>query len=221
MPCSCGRATLTFSTRRRPRRDRGTGHGGMEILRQCHERLDAIFVPVGGGGLIGGIAPYASSGCGRRPVVGVEPDDADAMERRSAGRAVSRSRTSACSPTASRCVRSARRRSGWRAATSTRWCWSTPTRSAPRSRTSSRTRAPSSSPPARSPSPARSAGSSGRRHGRTLVAIERRERELRPASASSPSAPSSASGARRCSRRRFRSGPAASASSAAASASGT
>ena len=45
------------------------------------------------------------------------------------------------------------------AATSTRWCWSTPTRSAPRSRTSSRTPARSPSRPARSPSRASSATS--------------------------------------------------------------
>ena len=36
----------------------GQGTIGMEILRQHAGRIDAIFVPVGGGGLIAGIASY-------------------------------------------------------------------------------------------------------------------------------------------------------------------
>ena len=36
----------------------GQGTIGMEILRQCSRPIDAIFVPVGGGGLIAGIAAY-------------------------------------------------------------------------------------------------------------------------------------------------------------------
>jgi threonine dehydratase len=36
----------------------GQGTIGMEILRQCTRKIDAIFVPVGGGGLIAGIAAY-------------------------------------------------------------------------------------------------------------------------------------------------------------------
>ena len=36
----------------------GQGTIGMEILRQCPGELDAIFVAIGGGGLIGGIAAY-------------------------------------------------------------------------------------------------------------------------------------------------------------------
>lgn len=36
----------------------GQGTVGMEILRQIQEPLHAIFVPVGGGGLIAGIAAY-------------------------------------------------------------------------------------------------------------------------------------------------------------------
>jgi threonine dehydratase len=53
----------------------------MEILRQCQGPLDAIFVPIGGGGLIAGIAAYAKR---LRPdirIIGVEPIDADAMRR--------------------------------------------------------------------------------------------------------------------------------------------
>jgi threonine dehydratase len=59
----------------------GQGTIGMEILRQCREPLAAMFVPVGGGGLIGGIAAYVKR---LRPdirVIGVEPEDANAMER--------------------------------------------------------------------------------------------------------------------------------------------
>src|SRR5262245_41674336 len=36
----------------------GQGTIGMELLRQCQGTIDAIFVPVGGGGLIAGIAAY-------------------------------------------------------------------------------------------------------------------------------------------------------------------
>lgn len=36
----------------------GQGTVGMEIMRQAHGPIDAIFVPVGGGGLIAGIAAY-------------------------------------------------------------------------------------------------------------------------------------------------------------------
>jgi len=68
----------------------GQGTIGAELLRQRQGRLDAIFVPVGGGGLIGGIAAYVKR---LRPdirIIGVEADDADAMERSlRAGRRVS------------------------------------------------------------------------------------------------------------------------------------
>ncbi len=59
----------------------GQGTVGMEILRQCREPIDAIFVAVGGGGLIAGIAAYVKR---LRPdirVIGVEPVDSDAMTR--------------------------------------------------------------------------------------------------------------------------------------------
>lgn len=58
----------------------GQGTIGMEILRQCAgEKLDAIFVPVGGGGLIAGIAAYVKYLFPKIRIIGVEPDDADAM----------------------------------------------------------------------------------------------------------------------------------------------
>jgi threonine dehydratase len=59
----------------------GQGTIGMEVLRQCPGPIHAVFVPVGGGGLIGGIAAYVKR---LRPdirVIGVEPEDANAMER--------------------------------------------------------------------------------------------------------------------------------------------
>ena len=59
----------------------GQGTIGMEILRQHAGRLDAIFVPVGGGGLISGIAAYVKRVRPSIRVVGVEPVDADAMTR--------------------------------------------------------------------------------------------------------------------------------------------
>jgi threonine dehydratase len=62
----------------------------MEVLRQCPGPLHAVFVPVGGGGLIAGIGAYVKR---LRPdvrIVGVEPEDANAMERSlRAGRRVS------------------------------------------------------------------------------------------------------------------------------------
>jgi threonine dehydratase len=59
----------------------GQGTIGAEILRHRQDRLSAVFVPVGGGGLIAGIAGYIKA---LRPdvrIVGVEPFEADAMYR--------------------------------------------------------------------------------------------------------------------------------------------
>jgi threonine dehydratase len=57
----------------------GQGTIGMEILRQTGGELDAIFVPVGGGGLIAGIAAYVKPLYPRVKIIGVEPEDAAAM----------------------------------------------------------------------------------------------------------------------------------------------
>jgi threonine dehydratase len=58
----------------------GQGTIAMEILRQRHgDNIDAIFVPVGGGGLISGIAAYVKSLYPRIKVIGVEPEDAAGM----------------------------------------------------------------------------------------------------------------------------------------------
>jgi threonine dehydratase len=67
----------------------GQGTVGMEILRQSRAELDAIFVPVGGGGLIGGIGAYVKALYPRIKIIGVQPEDAAAMhESRLAGRRV-------------------------------------------------------------------------------------------------------------------------------------
>jgi threonine dehydratase len=57
----------------------GQGTIGMEILRQRAGDIDAIFVPVGGGGLIAGIGAYVKSLYPRIKIIGVEPEDAAAM----------------------------------------------------------------------------------------------------------------------------------------------
>ena len=58
----------------------GQGTIGLELLEDLEE-LDTVVVPIGGGGLIGGIAMYLKS---RRPsirVIGVEPAGANSMRR--------------------------------------------------------------------------------------------------------------------------------------------
>ena len=59
----------------------GQGTVGMEILRQHTGPLDAIFVAIGGGGLIAGIAAYVKRLRPEVKIIGVEPQDADAMDR--------------------------------------------------------------------------------------------------------------------------------------------
>ncbi|MEM9006209.1 MAG: threonine ammonia-lyase, biosynthetic [Cyanobacteria bacterium P01_F01_bin.86] len=57
----------------------GQGTIGMEILRQHQKPIHAIFVAIGGGGLISGIAAYVKRLRPEIRVIGVEPVDADAM----------------------------------------------------------------------------------------------------------------------------------------------
>ncbi|MEO0349325.1 MAG: threonine ammonia-lyase, biosynthetic [Cyanobacteria bacterium P01_A01_bin.15] len=57
----------------------GQGTIGMEILRQYQQPLHAIFVAIGGGGLISGIAAYVKRLRPEIKIIGVEPYDADAM----------------------------------------------------------------------------------------------------------------------------------------------
>lgn len=58
----------------------GQGTVAMEILRQQPGQLDAIFVPVGGGGLIAGIAAYVKYLRPEVKIIGVEPDDAACLQ---------------------------------------------------------------------------------------------------------------------------------------------
>jgi threonine dehydratase len=59
----------------------GQGTIGMEILRQCQQPIHAIFVAIGGGGLISGIAAYIKRLRPEIKIIGVEPVDADAMSQ--------------------------------------------------------------------------------------------------------------------------------------------
>ena len=58
----------------------GQGTIAMELLRQRPEGIHAIFVPVGGGGLIAGIAVYVKSLYPDIRIIGVEPEDAASMQ---------------------------------------------------------------------------------------------------------------------------------------------
>jgi threonine dehydratase len=57
----------------------GQGTIAAEILRQCAAAIDAIFVPVGGGGLIAGIAAYVKPLFPEVRVIGVEPEDSNCL----------------------------------------------------------------------------------------------------------------------------------------------
>lgn len=59
----------------------GQGTIGLEILEQHPGFIDAVFVPVGGGGLIAGIALAIKAQWPEIKIIGVEPTDADAMHR--------------------------------------------------------------------------------------------------------------------------------------------
>ncbi len=59
----------------------GQGTIGMEILRQYQQPIHAIFVAIGGGGLISGIAAYVKRLRPEIKIIGVEPVDADAMSQ--------------------------------------------------------------------------------------------------------------------------------------------
>ncbi len=54
----------------------GQGTVATEILRQCPHTPDAIFVPVGGGGLLAGVAAAVKALSPQTKVIGVEPDGA-------------------------------------------------------------------------------------------------------------------------------------------------
>jgi threonine dehydratase len=57
----------------------GQGTIGMEILRQAPGDIDAIFVAIGGGGLIAGVATYVKYLSPRTRIIGVQPEDSASM----------------------------------------------------------------------------------------------------------------------------------------------
>ncbi len=57
----------------------GQGTVAMELLQQHREDLHAVFVPVGGGGLIAGVAAYIKALRPEIRVIGVEPEEAPCM----------------------------------------------------------------------------------------------------------------------------------------------
>ncbi len=57
----------------------GQGTIGLEISQQMRQEEYRVFVPVGGGGLIAGIAVFLKSINPRIKIIGVEPNDSDAM----------------------------------------------------------------------------------------------------------------------------------------------
>ena len=67
----------------------GQGTIAVELMRQTGGNLDALFVPVGGGGLIAGISVYVKYLYPAIRIIGVEPEDAAGMyESLKAGRRV-------------------------------------------------------------------------------------------------------------------------------------
>lgn len=57
----------------------GQGTIGLEILEQHPDDIHAIFIPVGGGGLLAGIAAAVKATCPAVKIIGVEPDEAPCM----------------------------------------------------------------------------------------------------------------------------------------------
>jgi threonine dehydratase len=57
----------------------GQGTIAMEILRQHPQTIHAIFAPIGGGGLISGVAAYVKELRPDIKIIGVQPVDSDAM----------------------------------------------------------------------------------------------------------------------------------------------
>ncbi len=67
----------------------GQGTVGLEILHQAPRELGSIFLPIGGGGLAAGVAAVVKELRPEVRIIGVEPDDSDAMTRSlAAGRRV-------------------------------------------------------------------------------------------------------------------------------------
>ena len=58
----------------------GQGTIGMEIMQQCKDKLDFIFVPIGGGGLASGLGAYIKAVSPETKIIGVEPAGAPCMK---------------------------------------------------------------------------------------------------------------------------------------------
>ncbi len=59
----------------------GQGTIGREILKQTKEKLDYIFVPIGGGGLASGLGSYIRQMSPETKIIGVEPGGAPCMKK--------------------------------------------------------------------------------------------------------------------------------------------
>ena len=58
----------------------GQGTIGMEIVNQHSQPLDAIFVPVGGGGLVAGVAAYVKYLHPETKIIGVEAQGSNCLD---------------------------------------------------------------------------------------------------------------------------------------------
>lgn len=57
----------------------GQGTVGVEILEDCKEKVDYLFIPIGGGGLAAGIGSYFNKFSPETKIIGVEPEGAPGM----------------------------------------------------------------------------------------------------------------------------------------------
>lgn len=57
----------------------GQGTIAVEVLRQCQRDIDAVFIPIGGGGLAAGMAAYIKAIKPNIKIIGVEPIEAASM----------------------------------------------------------------------------------------------------------------------------------------------
>jgi threonine dehydratase len=58
----------------------GQGTVGKELIEQLDSDIDAIFVPVGGGGLLAGLGTYVKAFSPKTKIIGVEPHDAACLK---------------------------------------------------------------------------------------------------------------------------------------------